>query len=101
MVLGNSMTGISIALERQGKAEELDRIIGQTKAALGKAHASVTWRVIGNHHYGEGIEGLDVAVYRIGDVVGGEATNQLSYDCDSRPYLGIVLEEARETLRAR
>ena len=56
--------------------------------------------MIGNHHYGEQIEGLDVAVYRIGDFVDGEATHQLSYDCDSRTHRAIVLEEARESLRA-
>lgn len=89
----------SISLEMYGDEKTLDRTIGAFKDALSQTHASVSWRIIGNHHYGEQLEGLELVLYRIGDRVKGEQTYLLSYACDSRPYRRIVLEEATDANR--
>ncbi len=83
----------SIRVEMHGKKEELKTIIEQTKKAIGEHHTGVTWEVIGNHHYGSGIDGLDVTLYMIGDYVQAKPTFLLTYDCDSLPYRKLVIDE--------
>ena len=85
----------SIRLEKHGNAEELDQIIQAFKDAISQSHVSLSWRVIGNHHYGDGLDGLDVALYRIGDIVDSEQTYFMSYDCDSKTYRKNVIDEVR------
>lgn len=84
----------SIRLEMHGDAAELDRIIENFKVALGAVHPGVAWSVIGNHHYGEGLTGMDLALYRIGDSLDGKPSFLLSYDCDSRRHVKELLQEA-------
>lgn len=78
-----------------GDANDLDQVIERYKAALNGVHAESTWNTIGNHHYGEQITNLDVALYRIGEFVDGNATNLLSYDCASQLIRGAVFDELR------
>lgn len=85
----------SVSLEMYGGADNLDQVIERYKAALNEVHAAITWNTIGNHHYGEEITNLDVALYRIGDFVDKKATNLLSYDCESRLVRGAVFDELR------
>lgn len=85
----------SIRLEMHGDASSLDIVIADTKQNLGSRHGSMSWTVVGNHHYAEALDGLDLAIYRIGDLVNGAQTNLLSYDCDRRSELTRVIEETR------
>lgn len=85
----------SIRLEMHGGTAELDRVIENFKVALGGAHPDVAWSVIGNHHYGERLTGLDLALYRIGDYLDGKPSFLLSYYCDSRQHIKELLKEGR------
>ena len=85
----------SIRLEMHGDATDLDRVIADTKQSLSAGYDSMNWSVIGNHHYAEELNDVDLAIYRIGDHVNGAETNLLSYDCDMRSELRRTIEETR------
>ena len=85
----------SIRLEMHGDKEKLKTIIEQTKNAIGERHIGATWELIGNHHYGRDVDGVDVALYVIGDYVQTRPTFLLTYDCDSLTYRKMVIEERR------
>lgn len=85
----------SIRLEMRGAASDLDIVIADIKQSLSSKYDAIAWSVIGNHHYAEEFNGVDLAIYRIGDFVNGAETNLLSYDCDLRSELRRLIEETR------
>ena len=57
LIVGLTPTGrqvFSIRLEMHGDKDKLNTVIEQTRKTIGEHHVSVTWEVIGNHHYGSG-----------------------------------------------
>ena len=95
-VTPSSRRVFAISLEKSGDPALLDEIIKVTKAALSQSHSAISWLVIDNHHYGEQVEGLEIAIYRIGELINGKPSGWLTYDCVSKHFFGIVLKEVRE-----
>lgn len=85
----------SVRLEMHGDKETLKAIIEQTKIAIGESHAGLKWEVIGNHHYGRDVDGVNMGLYVIGDYVQARSTFLLTYGCDSLTYRKMVIEERR------
>ena len=103
MIVGVTPTSrqvFTVSLERHGPKDKLEDVISALKKALSTYHNNLEWDINGNHHYGRHLEDIDLVVYRMGTLVNGKGTYVLSYSCESKRHLGMILREARELMRA-
>ncbi len=83
----------AIHLRLLGSADEVSNAISVVRSAFLRDHPDMRWSTSDQHHYAEGVENLDIALYPI--ALAGETSGvvQLHYDCDNVRIRGQLMRE--------